>query len=59
MLLILEDLHWADESTVLLTEYLGPLLPQLPVLMFGTYRDDEVDMSYPLSRVISQLGRGG
>jgi predicted ATPase len=30
MLLILEDLHWADESTVLLTEYLGPLLPHCP-----------------------------
>jgi class 3 adenylate cyclase/tetratricopeptide (TPR) repeat protein len=57
LLLVLEDLHWADESTVLLTEYLAPLLPQMPVLVLGTYRDDEVDLSHPLSRVISQLGR--
>ena len=27
LLLVLEDLHWAGESTVLLTEYLAPLLP--------------------------------
>jgi class 3 adenylate cyclase/tetratricopeptide (TPR) repeat protein len=57
LLLVLEDLHWADESTLLLTEYLGPLLPEMPVLIIGTYRDDEIDTSHPLSQVISQLGR--
>ena len=35
LLLVLEDLHWADESTVLLTEYLAPLLPEMPVLVLG------------------------
>ena len=59
LLLVLEDLHWADESTVLLTEYLTPLLPELPVLVIGTYRDGEVDMTHPLSRVISRLERRG
>lgn len=57
LLLVLEDLHWADESTVLLTEYLAPLLPDLPVLVIGTYRDGEVDVAHPLFRVISQLER--
>ncbi len=57
LLLVLEDLHWADESTVLLTEYLAPLLPDLPVLLLGTYRDGEVDVSHPLARVISVLAR--
>ena len=57
LLLVLEDLHWADEYTLLLTEYLAPLLPEMPVRILGTYRDDEVDISHPLSRVISQLGR--
>ena len=57
LLLVLEDLHWADESTLLLTEYLAPLLPEMPVQIIGTYRDDEIDISHPLSRVISQLGR--
>jgi class 3 adenylate cyclase/tetratricopeptide (TPR) repeat protein len=57
LLLVLEDLHWADESTLLLTEYLAPLLPEMPVLIIGTYRDDELDTSHPLLHVISQLGR--
>jgi class 3 adenylate cyclase/tetratricopeptide (TPR) repeat protein len=57
LLLVLEDLHWADESTVLLSEYLAPLLPEMPVLVLGTYRDLEVDLDHPLARVIGQLGR--
>ena len=57
LLLVLEDLHWAGESTVLLTEYLAPLLPDMPVLVLGTYRDDEVDLNHPLARVIGQLSR--
>jgi class 3 adenylate cyclase/tetratricopeptide (TPR) repeat protein len=56
LLLVLEDLHWADDSTLLLTEYLAPLLPEMPVLIVGTCRD-EIDTSHPLSRVISQLAR--
>ena len=57
LLLVLEDLHWADESTVLLTEYLAPLLPEMPVLVLGTHRDIEVDLQHPLARLIGQLGR--
>ena len=57
LLLVLEDLHWADESTVLLTEYLAPLLSDMPVLVLGTYRDIEVDVHHPLARVIGELGR--
>jgi class 3 adenylate cyclase/tetratricopeptide (TPR) repeat protein len=57
LLLILEDLHWADESSLLLTEYLAPLLPEMPVLVLGTYRDLEVDLHHPLSRVIRETGR--
>ena len=57
LLLVLEDLHWADESTLLLTEYLAPLLSEMPVLIIGTYRNDEIDTSHPLSHVLSQLGR--
>jgi class 3 adenylate cyclase/tetratricopeptide (TPR) repeat protein len=57
LLLVLEDLHWAGESTLLLTEYLAPLLPDMPALVLGTYRDDEVDLHHRLARVIGQLAR--
>jgi class 3 adenylate cyclase/tetratricopeptide (TPR) repeat protein len=57
LLLVLEDLHWADESALLLTAYLAPLLPEMPVLVLGTCRDLEVDLHHPLARVIGKLGR--
>jgi class 3 adenylate cyclase/tetratricopeptide (TPR) repeat protein len=57
LLLVLEDLHWADESTLLLTEYLAPLLPEMPVLVLATCREIEMDLHPSLSRVVGQLGR--
>jgi class 3 adenylate cyclase/tetratricopeptide (TPR) repeat protein len=57
LLLVLEDLHWADESTVLVTEYLAPLLPEMPVLILGTYRDLDVDLQHPLASAVGRLGR--
>jgi class 3 adenylate cyclase/tetratricopeptide (TPR) repeat protein len=57
LLLVLEDLHWADESTVLFTDYLSPLLPEMPVLVLGTYRDLEVDPSDPLAHIIVDMER--
>jgi class 3 adenylate cyclase/tetratricopeptide (TPR) repeat protein len=57
LVLVLEDLHWADESSILLTEYLAPLLPEMPVLIVGTYRDVEVGVSHPLAHIVNQLMR--
>lgn len=57
LMLALEDLHWADESTLLLLEYLAPRLDGLPLLVVGTYRDVEVGVKHPLARVIHQLAR--
>jgi class 3 adenylate cyclase/tetratricopeptide (TPR) repeat protein len=57
MLMILEDLHWADDSTLLLMEYLARHLEQMPVLVVGSYRDAEIELSHPLSRVVGQLTR--
>jgi class 3 adenylate cyclase/tetratricopeptide (TPR) repeat protein len=57
LLLVFEDLHWADESTLLLLEYLAPHLPEMPVMVVGTFRDDEVEPSSPLARILNQLVR--
>ena len=38
-LYILEDLHWADESTLALLIHLANRITQLPVVIIGTYRD--------------------
>jgi class 3 adenylate cyclase/tetratricopeptide (TPR) repeat protein len=57
LLLVLEDLHWADESSLLLLEYLTPQLSEMSTLIIGTYRDREVGPSHPLARILGQLVR--
>lgn len=57
MLLVFEDLHWADESTLLLLRHLGPRLTHVPVLVIGTYRPDELDADRPLTTAIGPLKR--
>lgn len=54
-LLVLEDLHWADEATLDLVRHLGRRLPGLPAMIVATYRDDEVTRVHPLSTVLGDL----
>ncbi|KPK59812.1 MAG: hypothetical protein AMJ59_09275 [Gammaproteobacteria bacterium SG8_31] len=57
VIMLLDDLHWADESSTLLLEHLMPHLPRLPLLMVVTYRDVAADMDEPFRRALSKLGR--
>jgi tetratricopeptide (TPR) repeat protein len=41
LLLVLDDLQWADEPSMLLLPHLAPTLGDVPVLILGTYRDEE------------------
>jgi DNA-binding CsgD family transcriptional regulator/tetratricopeptide (TPR) repeat protein len=54
-LLVLEDLHWADEATLDLLGYLGRRLDTVPALIVATFRDDEVSGSHPLTVVLGDL----
>ncbi|MHC4356048.1 MAG: ATP-binding protein, partial [Planctomycetota bacterium] len=57
ILLILEDLHWADESTLLLLEHIAQQLHAMPVLIVGTYRDTELKTAVSLARAMEELLR--
>ena len=54
-LVVLEDLHWADEATLDLLGFLGRRLDDFPVLIVGTLRDDEVTGSHPLTILLGDL----
>ncbi len=41
-MLVLDDLHWADRSSLLLLEFLALEIQSSPLLLLGTYRDAEV-----------------
>ncbi|HJR93869.1 MAG TPA: AAA family ATPase [Gaiellaceae bacterium] len=53
--LVLEDLHWADEASLDVLRMLGRRLGSTPALVIGTYRDDELDRVHPLRMVLGEL----
>lgn len=57
LLLVLEDLHWAKESTMLLVQHIACQLGHMPVLIIGTYRDTELAVSRSLGNTIEDLLR--
>ena len=57
MVMLLDDLHWADESSLLLLEHLAPHLAGLPLLILGTYRDVELDVGKPFEKALARLVR--
>jgi tetratricopeptide (TPR) repeat protein len=57
MLLVSEDLHWADESTLLLLRHLAQHLAKAPVLLIGTYRATDLEPGRPFSRMLEAFLR--
>jgi len=55
--LVLDDLQWADDSTLLLLQHIAQQLPEMPLLILGTYRDVELDVARPLARALEELVR--
>jgi predicted ATPase len=54
-LLILEDLHWADEATLDLVAFLGRRVERTRVLVVVSFRDDEVPADHPLRVTLGNL----
>jgi class 3 adenylate cyclase len=57
MVLILDDLQWADRASLLLLQFLGGQLRGCRILVVGTYRDSDVDSGHPLAEVLATLRR--
>jgi DNA-binding CsgD family transcriptional regulator len=57
LLLILDNLHWADASSLRLLEFLAPDLASRQVLVLITYRDAELSRQHPLSGTLGELSR--
>jgi tetratricopeptide (TPR) repeat protein len=59
LLIILDDLHDADRSSLELLRFIARDLKNVPLLLVATYRDAEVKRTPDLSRVISEIAREG
>jgi DNA-binding CsgD family transcriptional regulator/tetratricopeptide (TPR) repeat protein len=53
--IVLEDLHWADEATLDVLSLLGRRIESIPALVIATYRDDELDRTHPLRSLLGEL----
>jgi DNA-binding CsgD family transcriptional regulator/tetratricopeptide (TPR) repeat protein len=57
LLLVLEDLHWADRSTRDLLGFLSRSLRDSRVLIVGSYRTDDLHRGHPLRPFLAELDR--
>jgi DNA-binding CsgD family transcriptional regulator/tetratricopeptide (TPR) repeat protein len=58
-ILVLEDVHWADEATLDLLRIVARRVQTVPALVVATYRDDELERSHPLRIVLGEIVAGG
>ena len=57
LLVVLEDLHDADQGTLEMLTHVSRNLSGARLLVVGTYRDVEVDRTHPLSGALAELRR--
>jgi DNA-binding SARP family transcriptional activator len=57
LLVIVDDLHWADVASLRLLVFLAREVPQLRVLLLGTYRDVDAPHEAPLAETLGALAR--
>ena len=57
LVLVLDDLHAADEPSLLLLRFLAGELAEIPVVVVGTYREGEAAEEDPVSANLSELRR--
>ena len=55
--LVIEDIHWADDATLDALRFLIRRIADLPAVLILTYRDDELDREHPLRGLLGQASR--
>ncbi len=57
VVLVLDDLHWADAASLGLLGHLGRFVATSNLLVVGTYRDTELHRRHPLDELLATLRR--
>jgi class 3 adenylate cyclase len=57
LIVVLEDLNWADKPSLLLLQFVARALPDMRMLLVGTVRDDELEEDHPLTDLLAEFGR--
>ena len=56
---VLEDVHWADEATLDVLRIVGRRIDSVSAVLVASYRDDELDRLHPLRPVLGELPSRG
>jgi len=59
LVIILDDLHWADKPSLLLLQFLAREVKESSIMVIGTYRDIDLGRQHPLSQTLGELSRQG
>jgi len=57
LLVVLDDLQWTDQSSLLMLHYLARGVSKESLLLLGDYRDTDIDEAHALSPVLTELNR--
>jgi class 3 adenylate cyclase len=57
VILVLDDVHWADKPSLLLLRHVLRSGSPMRLLVLATYRDTDLDRTHPLSEVLADLRR--
>jgi predicted ATPase/class 3 adenylate cyclase len=57
LMVVLDDMHWADKPSLLLLQFLAKELRGSRLLVLGTYRDVELRRQHPLAQTLGELNR--
>ena len=57
-LMVVEDLHWADQATFDLIRFLGRRVVALRLLLVASHRTDDLDADHAMAQVLGALGTG-
>jgi class 3 adenylate cyclase/tetratricopeptide (TPR) repeat protein len=57
LVLVLDDLHWADRGTIAMLRHVARFIARNRILVIGAYRDVELDRQHPLSDALAALRR--
>ena len=58
VVLVIEDLHWADDATLDLVTFLGRRIGSAPALLVLTRRNDEIGATDPVRAVLAEVAEG-
>ena len=57
VILVLDDIHWADKPSLLLLRHILRAGTPMRLLVLATYRDTDLDRTHPLADVLADLRR--